>query len=242
MAAGPRAVAAAFAGLVLVGAACSRGEPDGPGGAAYAPQIDPTRFTTDIDHPLLPLRPGSRWVYVGETDEGTERIVVEVTDDTIEVMGVTAVVVRDTVRLDGDIIEDTWDWFAQDDEGNVWYFGEDTKEYDNDQVVSAEGAWKAGVDGAQPGIVMRADPRVGDSYRQEYYKGEAEDMGEVLELDGSADVPFGSFTGVLITKDYTPLEPDVVEHKYYAPGVGLVLEVQVEGGGDRVELVEMTRG
>jgi hypothetical protein len=155
-------------------------------------------------------------------------------------MGVTCVVVRDTVTLDGEVVEDTYDWFAQHVDGAVWYFGEDTKEYEDGQVSSTEGAWEAGVDGAQPGIVMPAEPKVGDSYRQEYYQGEAEDMAEVLSLTESVTVPAGTYQDVLMTEDVNPLEPDVVEHKYYASGAGLVLTVQVEGGSDREELVRQS--
>jgi hypothetical protein len=180
-----------------------------------------------------------RWVYESETEDGLERIVVEVTDDTRVVMGVETVVVRDTVTLDGEVIEDTYDWFAQDDDGNVWYFGEDTTAFE-DGEESTEGSWEAGVDGAHPGIVMFADPEPGDPYYQEFYEGEAEDMGQVLETGKHVSVPAGEFDDVVVTKDWTPLEPDVVENKYYAPGVGVVLEIHVEGGDERVELVEFS--
>ena len=207
---------------------------------AYAPTIEPESFTDVVDNPFLPLRPNARWEYEARVEDGLERVVVEVTGRTREVMGVTCVVVRDTVTLDGEVVEDTYDWFAQHVDGAVWYFGEDTKEYEDGQVSSTEGAWEAGVDGAQPGIVMPAEPKVGDSYRQEYYQGEAEDMAEVLSLTESVTVPAGTYQDVLMTEDVNPLEPDVVEHKYYASGVGLVLTVQVEGGSDREELVRQS--
>jgi hypothetical protein len=206
----------------------------------YSPSIDPAGFTTAVDNPYFPLRPGARWVYEGHVDEGVERTVVEVTDETRVVMGVTCVVVHDTVSLDGEVIEDTFDWFAQDAEGAVWYFGEETYEYENGEITSTEGAWEAGVDGAQPGIVMQAMPQVGESYRQEYYVGEAEDMAEVLSLTETATVPVGSYEDVLVTEEINPLEPDVVEHKYYARDVGPILTVQVEGGSDREELVSVS--
>jgi hypothetical protein len=177
-------------------------------------------------------------VYEGRVVDGLERTVVEVTGHTRVVMGVTCVVVRDTVTLDGEVIEDTFDWFAQDADGAVWYFGEETYEYEDGEIVSTEGAWEAGVDGAQPGIVMPARPQVGDSYRQEYYQGEAEDTAEVLSLTESATVPVGTYEDVLMTEDINPLELEVVEHKYYARGVGPILTVQVQGGSDREELVE----
>jgi len=164
---------------------------------------------------------------------------VTVTNETKEIMGVTCVVVRDTVTVDGELVEDTFDWYAQDKYGNVWYFGEESKQYEDGDLVSLEGSWKAGVDGAQPGIIMEADPVVGDLYRQEFAPGEAEDMGEVLALGETVTVPAGTFTDCLKTKDFTPMEPEVVEHKYYAPGVGVVKEVMVEGGTDIVELMEI---
>jgi hypothetical protein len=135
-------------------------------------------------------------------------------------MGVECVVVNDKAWENGKLIERTYDWHAQDKEGNVWYFGEDTKEYENGKVVSTKGSWEAGVDGAKPGIIMQAHPKVGQSYRQEYYKGEAEDMAKVINLNESVTVPYGSFDHVLVTKEWTPLEPSYAEHKYYAPGVG----------------------
>jgi hypothetical protein len=211
------------------------------GGDAYQPVIDPADFptSTTVDNPYFPLVPGTTYRYIATTDEGTEEIVVTVTNETKEIMGVTCVVVRDTVTVDGELVEDTFDWYAQDKYGNVWYFGEESKQYEDGDLVSLEGSWKAGVDGAQPGIIMEADPVVGDLYRQEFAPGEAEDMGEVLALGETVTVPAGTFTDCLKTKDFTPMEPEVVEHKYYAPGVGVVKEVMVEGGTDIVELMEI---
>jgi hypothetical protein len=212
-------------------------------GGVYAPAIEPADFSTTIDNSYFPMAPGSRWVYEGETEDGTERTEVVVTDEVREVMGVTTLVVRDTVTLDGEVIEDTFDWFAQDSDGNVWYFGEESTEFEDGEAVSTDGSWEAGVDGALPGIVMLADPAAGDAYRQEYYAGEAEDMGEVLRLDQSVTVPFGSFDDVIVTEDWNPLEPDVVEEKSYAPGVGMIMEEKVRGDGEeRAELVEFVAG
>jgi hypothetical protein len=148
---------------------------------------------------------------------------------------VKCVVVNDKAWKNGKLIEQTYDWHAQDKEGNVWYFGEDTKEYKNGKVTSTKGSWEAGVDGAKPGIIMEAHPKVGQSYRQEYYEGEAEDMAKVQSLNESLTVPYGSFDHVLVTKEWTPLEPSYHEHKYYARGVG-----QVYGGG--LELVHVKTG
>src|SRR5215213_4944132 len=183
---------------------------------AYAPHIDPADFTTTIDNEFLPLKPGTTFVYEG----GAERDEMTVTSDTKKVMGVVCVVVDDRAWEGGKLIEGTYDWFAQDNEGNVWYFGEDTKEYKNGKVVSTKGSWEGGVDGAKPGIMMQADPKVGESYRQEYYPGEAMDMARVLGLNASVKVPYGSFDDVLETKEWTPLEPVLFEKKYYVRGVG----------------------
>ena len=200
--------------------------------------LDPAVFVTRIDNPYWPLAPGSRWVY-RETDGqgGEQRVEVSVTDRPRTILGIAATVVHDVVTEDGELVEDTWDWYAQDTAGNVWYLGEDTKEYEGGRVVSTEGSWESGVDGAQAGIVMAAQPRPGLAYRQEYLAGEAEDRARVLRLDGRAEVPFGSFDGLVVIEETTPLEPDVLEHKFYAAGTGLVLAVARSGGGGREELV-----
>jgi hypothetical protein len=202
----------------------------------YNPSIDPADFVAGVDNPLLPLIPGMRYIYQG----GEETIEVTVTHDSKQILGVTAIVVHDVVSIGDEIIEDTYDWYAQDTAGNVWYLGEDTKEYEGGRVVSTEGSWEAGVDGAKPGIVMHAtQPAIGTPYRQEYYVCEAEDMAEVVSLSQSVTVPYGSFDNCLQTREFTPLEPDVNEYKYYAPGIGLVLEVDIKSGA-RTELIEVT--
>ncbi|HLA82214.1 MAG TPA: hypothetical protein VJP78_11460 [Thermoleophilia bacterium] len=200
--------------------------------------IDPADFSTTIDNKHFPLEPGTTYIY--ESGDGGTRIEVVVTNETKVIQGVTCVVVRDTVTEGGALVEDTYDWYAQDKDGNVWYFGEDTKEYQDGQVVSTAGSWEAGVKGAVPGYIMKAEPRVGDRYQQEYLKGEAEDMAEVLALDASATVPYGSFAQVLKTKEWTPLEPDVEEEKLYAPGVGLIRIEVVKGGSGVEQLVQVT--
>jgi len=192
----------------------------------------------DIDNPYWPMRPGSQWVY----REGSQRVVVTVTDRTKVVNGITARVIHDVVTEKGKPVEVTDDWYAQDTAGNVWYLGEDTTEYENGRPVSKEGSWEAGVDGARAGIIMPAKPRVGMRYRQEFYKGHAEDKAQVLSLNEQAQVPFGHFRRVLLTKDFTPLEPKVLEYKLYARGVGPVLVFSVSGGGDDEELVRFKRG
>jgi hypothetical protein len=207
---------------------------------AYAPTIDPAAFTATVDNPFFPLRPGMRWDYRSNRPDGVETTVVTATNKTRTIMGVPCVEVRDIVKLAGKLKEDTLDWYAQDRDGTVWYFGEDTKEYENGKVSSTEGTWSAGVRGAQPGILMPARPSVGDRYRQEYYKGHAEDLAEVLSLTERAQVPTGSYDGVVMTKETTPLEPDVLEHKYYAHGIGMALTVDVKADGARDELVRFS--
>ena len=207
--------------------------------APYNPVIDPSNFTTKIDNPFFPLKPGKTYTYKGVTDAGEELNTVEVTHSTRVLMGVTCVEVIDTVFVNGDLEELTHDWYAQDKQGNVWYFGEDAKQYSGGVVVSTEGSWLAGVDGGLPGIVMEADPQAGDLYRQEYLKGVAEDMAEVLSLDGAASVPYGTFTDCVVTKDFSPLDKKVVENKWYARGIGFVKSVAVKGGLDTSELVSV---
>ncbi len=257
-----RSVAAvAVAGCLVALAACGGGDDSSDGDAArtgsstettvvidpgdggrYEPDVDPANFGGPIDNPYLPFLPGARWVYEGMSEDGLERIEVAVSDERRQVMGIDAVVVRDTVTLDGEVIEDTYDWYAQDSEGNVWYLGEDSKEYESGQVTSTKGSWEAGVDGALPGIVMQATPEVGQAYRQEFYEGEAEDLAEVLRLDGSETVDGQAYEDLLVTEEWNPLEPEVVEEKSYAQGIGMVLEVKTVGGDERVELIEFTPG
>lgn len=229
--------------LIILGLAGCGGESSVEGNAAAVPTpftLNPNDFVAVIDNPYMPLVPGTTRIYEGETEEGTEHIAVTVLDETKVVMGVTVTVVRDTVTLDGELIEDTYDWFAQDKVGNVWYFGEEVDNYENGVLTDHNGAWEAGVNGAQPGIVMFANPaeHISEAYHQEYYAGEAEDMGEVISLNETITVPFGTFTDVLQTKDWTPLEPGVLEHKFYAPGVGVIKELAVDSG-EVIELIEV---
>lgn len=209
------------------------------GPAAYDPVIDPADFVAGIDNPWMPLVPGSALTYLKETDEETEVIVVTVTDLTREIQGVECTVVQDTVTIDGVLIEDTFDYFAQDVLGNVWYFGEISMNYEDGFLVDLDGSWESGRDGARAGIVMPAVPIVGATYRQEFLLGEAEDAATLLDDAASVDVPFGSFANCLQTLDFTPLEPGAVEFKFFAPSIGLVLEVDPESG-ERLELVGVT--
>jgi hypothetical protein len=204
--------------------------------------LEPSEFTTRIDNPYWPMAPGNRWEYRETDAEGRrQRVVVTVTGCTKTIMGIEARVVHDVVTENGQVREDTFDWYAQDRRGNVWYLGEATKEFENGKVSSTAGSWQAGVDGAQPGIIVLARPRVGAAYRQEYYPGEAEDAARVLSLDERASVPYGSFRDALLTKDYTPLEPELVEHKFYVRRVGPVLGITVSGGSDREALLRFEK-
>jgi hypothetical protein len=210
------------------------------GGAPYDPVISPANFVSTIDNPYFPLIPGTTFIYEGETADGLERDEFAVTHNTREILGVTCVEVHDTVTVDGELTEDTLDWFAQDRDGNVWYFGENSKELEDGLVVSLEGSWTAGVDYAQPGIVMKAHSAIGDFYRQEFALGTAEDLAEVISLTESVTVPFRPqpFDNCLETAETSPLEPDALEYKFYFPGVGNVLTID-EVTGDRSELVEI---
>jgi hypothetical protein len=194
--------------------------------------LDPKDFSTRIDNPYWPMDPGTRWTYREIDEVGAElKVVVTVSDQTKKIAnGVIARVVRDTVTQNGELIEDTFDWYAQDKEGNIWYLGENTAEFENGKLITKGGSFEAGVDGAQPGIIMLADPEDGMKYRQEYYKGEAEDNGEVLSTDEMAQVPAGQFDNALLTKDTITIEPNVLEYKLYARGVGPVLTLGVSGG------------
>jgi hypothetical protein len=204
--------------------------------------LDPKDFTTRIDNPYWPMDPGTRWTYRETDQEGAQlKVVVTVSDQTKKVAnGVTARVVRDTVTRDGELIEDTLDWYAQDNEGNIWYLGENTAEFQNGKLVTKAGSFEAGVDGAQPGIVMPADPQDGMQYRQEYYRSEAEDNGEILSTNEKVRSPFGQFENALLTKDTITIEPNVLQYKLYAKGIGPVVALGVSGGpASREDLINL---
>ncbi len=209
--------------------------PDGP-------VFDPNNFVDKIDNPYFPLEPGTIFRLRGTTDEGIEKEKIEVTNRTKEILGVTTTIVEDTVRVDGKLHEFTYDWYAQDGDGNVWYFGEDTETYKaNGNVESKHGSWEAGVDGAEAGIIMSADPQVTDSYRQELYKGEAEDMFWVVQTGLTKRVPSGRYTDVIQILEWTRLEPKVVVEKFLAPGIGLIAEHTLSGGKENVDLISIQR-
>ena len=205
--------------------------------------LNPADFTTKIDNPYWPMKPGTRWVYRETDAEGTrQKVLVSVTDRTKRIAnGIVARVVRDVVTEKGQFVEVTDDWYAQDKRGNIWYLGEDTTEYENGKPVSKAGSFEAGVDGAQAGVIMPAHPRPGLAYRQEYYKGQAEDKARIVSLREQAEVPAGHYRRVLMTRDWNPLDKKVLEFKFYARGVGPVLAVSVSGGSDREELIRFKR-
>lgn len=211
-------------------------------GGKYHPVIEPANFVSQIDNPYLPLRVGSKWVYHGTGGEAAERTEVVVTGERRLVMGVSTVVVRDTVRAGDQLVEDTFDLFAQDRSGTVWYFGEEVKNYENGKFTNTHGSFLAGTNGALPGVAMPAHPTAGDAYRQEFYAGTAEDMGKVLKVDATRKVASSAYVNVVVTRDWTPLEPKVIEEKYYAPGVGQVLGLKTVGEDGGSELVEFSPG
>jgi hypothetical protein len=245
-------LAAVVSGVGLALGLSGQGAKAGPSAGCVLPRgsqsvkLDPSSFTTRIDNTWWPMHPGSRWVY-RETDSAgaRQRDVVTVTKRTKRVAnGITARVVHDAATEDGEPVEITDDWYAEDACGNVWYLGEETKEYENGRVVSTEGSWEAGVDGAEPGVIVPARPTTGLRYRQEHDAGHAEDRAEIMSLREQVEVPFGFFRPgrVLMTRELNPIEPKVLEYKFYARGVGPVLAVAVSGGSDREELVHYARG
>ena len=196
-----------------------------------------------VDNPWFPLEPGTVFVYRGVKDGEQGRDVVTVTSRTKLINGVRCTVVDDRLYVGGHLAERTADWYAQDKRGNVWYFGEATAELDESgRVTSREGSWRSGVDGARAGILMPAQPKVGRSFRQEFYKDHAEDHSQVLTLSASIRVPYTASEHALLTKEWTPLEPDVIDHKVYVRGVGMVKEETVKGGDERFVLVSVRRG
>lgn len=235
---------------LLLATGCSNDEscptcPTNPTDMPYDVEIDPADFedTNLAGNSFFPMTPGLTYVYEGENEEGVPvRIEEEYTDQTKSIMGITCAVVIFKEYEDGALVEETSDWYAQDEQGNVWYFGEDSKDIEGGQVVSTEGSWEAGVDGALPGILMFAEPVEGTWYRQEYYEGEAEDVGQVLSLSATVTVPYGTYNNCLQTAEWTPLEPGIVEHKFYASGVGLVKAVAVQGESGSENLVEIISG
>lgn len=208
------------------------------GPAAYDPVIDPANFVSKIDNAFFPLVPGTTFIYEGHSggDVIVDRFVV--THDTRILDGVICVEVHDSVFTNNILTEETRDWFAQDKEGNVWYFGENTAELEDGLLATIAGSFMAGIDNDKPGIIMKAHPAIGDFYRQEFALANAEDNAETIDLDGTVTVPFGTFDHCLVSQETTPLEPDALEDKFYAAGVGNVLTVD-RVSGERDELIQI---
>jgi hypothetical protein len=240
------AVAALCAVPVLTGGGDEAAAQGGGGGLPQGSEpvdLDPAQFTTEIDNPYWPMQPGARWVYREIDEKGNVvRVVVEVKRRTKTISnGIKARVVRDVVTENGEPIEKTDDWYAQDAAGNIWYLGERTAEYEDGEVTTRAGSFEHGVDGAQAGVIMPAEPVDGQTYRQEYYAGEAEDKGEIVSLDEKVQVPTRYYPHSLMTKDLNSLEPRVAEHKFYVRGIGPVLTLDISGGSGREELVRFSR-
>ena len=205
-------------------------------------QLDPAEFSVQIDNPYFPLVPGDRYIYKEVNDGATEKVRIGVSDETKQIAnGVEARVVHDRVTEGGRVLEDTLDWYSQDREDNVWYLGEDTVECKrNGKIKNDSGSFEAGVDGAQAGVIMPADPQPGLAYRQEYYAGHAENKAKILSIDEQVQVAFGRFKSAVLTKDLVPLEPKVNEYKLFAPGIGNVLSLKTSGGEGREELIKLS--
>jgi hypothetical protein len=203
------------------------------------PKFDPSAFVPVVDNPLFPLPLGRRLIYRGTEDGEPETVVTEVTRNHKTILGVAVTTVLDRVFLGGELKEKTFDWFAQDNKGNVWYFGEDTKEYENGKVVSTAGSFEAGKKGAKAGIIMRVQPKLGQVTAQEDAPGVAEDRAKVLDLNATVTVPFGTLSHCLRSAEFTPLEPEALENKFYCPGIGIVSELDVSGGTVNTGLVKI---
>ena len=213
----------------------------GPG-AGYHPVIDPARFGPRITNRWLPMRPGTTFVYRGVKDGKPVVDIVVITRRIRMVDGVRTRIVADRLFEAGVLSERTSDYYAQDACGNVWYFGEDTAELDSaGHVTDRSGSFHAGVDGAQPGVFMQAHPQIGRRFRQEWYRGEAEDTFVVRSLTATITVPYGSFHHAMRTEESTRLEPGVLDNKYYVQGIGVVREVAVQGPTERLALVDVIR-
>jgi hypothetical protein len=248
-----RSIAWALAGALCLGG-CTGGSVTGSDNASSdssgaLPQgsdevtLDPADFTVDVTNKYWPMKKGDRWLYEERDENGTvTRDEVTVLDQTEKINGIESLVVHDLATQDGVPIEDTTDWYAQDSAGNLWYLGEKTTEYENGQPSSTEGSWQYGVDGAQAGIMLPAEPTPGLQYRQEFLEGEAEDKAIVLSTNEQAQTPTGLYHDAVLTRDTTPLEPELVELKWYAPGVGPVLTLTPSGEQTREQLVEAPSG
>ena len=228
--------------ILLFVTACSSKTENSPGSESYTFNLTAADFVAEINNPYLPFIAGSKWVYeIRDPDGSVERNEIEVLHETREIMGVTATIVHDVVYSEGQVAEDTFDWYAQDKDGNVWYLGEDVNNYANGILSGHGGSWEWGKDGALPGIIMWAEPaaHLNEEYYQEYYVGEAEDKGQVLSINEKVTVPYGSFQNVVKTYDFSALEAAAKENKFYAAGIGTIKEIDLNTG-EEVVLIEFT--
>jgi hypothetical protein len=209
-------------------------------GTTYAPVLDPAHFVTVIDNPYFPLPVGRKLVYNGIKDGQSQADTVTVTDQTKVILGITTRVVSDVATHNGTLLEKTFDFYAQDDQGNVWYLGEDTTAFLPNGKTDTSGSFEAGVGGAQPGIIMEANPQIPDAYRQECFAGEAEDTAWVVGTEGSLKVPYGNVRNVLTTLEATRIEPGAYDQKVYGPGIGIVSEQSLTGPNEFAELVSVS--
>ncbi|MBE9551909.1 MAG: hypothetical protein IMF05_00455 [Proteobacteria bacterium] len=207
----------------------------------YDPVINPEDFTTKIDNPFFSMPVGKKMIYEARTEDGLERIEIAITGETRRIMGVETLVYHDREYLDGELVEETKDFIAQDKDGNVWYFGEEVDNYENGELKDHGGAWLAAYEGAKPGIWIKAKHMVGDSYRQEYWRGEAEDMAKIVATGVTVTTSIGTYQNCTKTYDWTPLDPEAMEHKYYCPEAGSVVLVENLTSGERVELIKVEK-
>jgi hypothetical protein len=214
--------------------------PNARAGVDYHPVLDPSNFVSTVTNPYFPLPVGRTLVYQGTKNGQTQVDTVTVTNQTKVILGITATVVSDVATHDGTLLEKTFDWYAQDKQGNVWYLGEDTTEFLDNGKTDTSGSWQAGVRGAEPGIVMEANPKIPDAYRQEYLAGQAEDTAWVVEVGGTITVPYGKLGKTLTTLEASRLEPGAYDQKIYAPGIGIVFELALTGESELAQLVSVT--
>jgi hypothetical protein len=228
---------AAIAGAAVTVWAATAGSSSG---SSYEPVLDPANFVSTIDNPYYPLPVGRTLVYEGFRDGQTQTDTIKVLDQTRVIEGITARVVSDIATHDGTLLEKTFDWFAQDKQGNVWYLGEDTTAYGRNGKTDTSGSWEAGVNDAEPGLIMEANPQIPDGYRQEYLAGEAEDTAWVSGEGGSVKIPYGVVRNVLTTLEATQVEPGIYDQKIYGPGLGIVVEQSLTGPVEYAKLVSVT--
>jgi hypothetical protein len=235
----PAMVLAALAVTVLISSGTWISNARGAG-SSYAPVLDPANFVSVVDNPYFPLPVGRTLVYQGIKDGQTQVDTVTVTNQTKVILGITTTVVSDIATHDGTVLERTFDYYAQDKQGTVWYLGEDTVSFRANGKPDTSGSFQAGVGGAQPGIIMEANPQIPDAYRQEFLPGEAEDTAWVVQVGGTVTVPYGKLRNTLVTLEATRLEPGAYDQKIYAPGFGIVLEQALTGTPETASLVSVS--